>query len=290
MTEMLEGFSDTSKLIIKQNVEPMEAFAQAAANAVDLDFLGGLGETANKYDVYVDDGEPGQKYKVIEQSDAWGCDGCCPTGRICCRPNHKLELIVIDPEKSSDTPIMRMSRPCKCGQCFACCDICRQEMTIRSGDDQIAYIKQPSMGGCLSPQLEIMDREDGEPIGTITANAVCCIGGMCCDHTFEVTDADGQSIGKIVKERPENLAEFGKELATDADNFTLYVNQDLSTSKKASIFSATYLIDYMFFENEGDANLDLCNGTCSFKLCDCYCCGCVVPYTCKCGGEDGKEE
>merc|ERR1712125_259239 len=115
------------------------------------------------------------------------------------------------------------------------------------------------MGGGLSPKLEIMDREDGELIATVTADATCFIGGMCCDHTFQVEDENGENIGKIVKERPENAAQFGKELMTDADNFTLEVNKDLTTAKKASIFSALHLIDYMFFENEGDVNIDVVN-------------------------------
>ena len=45
---------------------------------------------------------------------------------------------------------------------------------------------------------------------------------MCSDHTFTVTDANGNYMGKIVKERPEGLAQVAKELGTDADNFTLY--------------------------------------------------------------------
>lgn len=294
MSDTLASLAETEKLIIKQNIELLEAAAQNVANAVDMDALGALGETANTYDVYTDSG--GKAHRVIEQSEACGMDGCIPTGRICCRPNHALQLHVFHPEASPDTPILKMDRPCKCGSCLPCCsacpavsNICQQEMTVYTGDDQIAYIKQPFFGGGLSPELEIMDREDGMPIGTVKANAVCCIGGICCDHTFEVTDPNGESLGKIVKERPDNVAQFAKELGTDADNFTLYMNKEINTNTKAAIYSAMFLIDYMFFENEGDTNIDLVNQECTCKICDCYCCGCICPYSCSCGGGGGDD-
>ena len=39
---------------MRQKFEPLEAFANAAANAVNLDALGSLGEVANKYSVFND--------------------------------------------------------------------------------------------------------------------------------------------------------------------------------------------------------------------------------------------
>lgn len=194
---MLDTFAETSKLVIKQKFEPLEALANAAANALDLDMLGGLGETANHYDVFTNDG--GDKFRVIETSDHCGC---CD-GRACCRPNHSLQLHVYEPAKSDTTEAMVMDRPCKCGQCCAILDICRQEMTIFEGPEingnKIGYIKQPMLGGFLSPTLEMMERDgDEEAYATIKANAVCCIGGLCCDHTFEVTDKSGNVVGKIV--------------------------------------------------------------------------------------------
>lgn len=291
--DYLEVLRDSEKLIIKQKVELLEAFAQAAANALDLDALGRLGETANQYDVYTNDG--GQKFKVVESSEACGFDGCIPTGRLCCRPNHKLQLHVYEPEFKNDGEVMMFDRPCKCGQCCSILEICRQEMRVYGGEGgadperQIAYIQQPVGGGFLSPTLEIMERDEETPIGTVTANAVCCIGGICCDHTFIVTDANGNEIGKIVKERPESLGDVAKELGTDADNFTFYVPQDLDPKKKAAMLATLYLIDYMLFEDEGDANLDCANGECKFKCCDLYCFGCTIPCHFGCGGGDDKD-
>lgn len=141
---------------------------------------------------------------------------------------------------------------------------------------QIGYIQMPVMGGGLSPTLNVMEREGAEPFATIKAEAVCFIGGMCCDHTFTITDANGNYMGKIVKEKPEGLAQVAKELGTDADNFTLYVNKDLDAQKKANLLAALHLIDYWLFESEGDFKCDVVNQACTCKLCDCYCCGCVL--------------
>jgi Scramblase len=151
----------------------------------------------------------------------------------------------------------------------------------------IGFIQQPILGGMLSPTLNVMEREGGDPFATITAEATCCIGGMCCDHTFKVEDSNGNYMGKIVKERPEGMAQIAKELGTDADNFTLYLNKDLDVQKKANLLAALHLIDYWLFESEGDFKCDLVNGQCSFKLCDMYCCGAICPYSCVCGGGEG---
>jgi hypothetical protein len=42
----------------------------------------------------------------------------------------------------------------------------------------IGYIKQPFLGGMFSPKLNVMDREGGQTIATIQAQAKCFIGGM----------------------------------------------------------------------------------------------------------------
>jgi len=281
--EALDCLAETEKLVVKQEVSALEIAANLAANAVDMDVLGNLGEVANKYDVYTDDG--GKKFRVVESSEYCGL-----TGRCCCNPNHELKLHVFRPDYSSTESIMTFDRPCKLG-CCAFMDICRQEISVLEGSSgaPIALVKQPIMGGGFSPQLDIMDREGGELQATIKAEACCFIGGICCDHTFTATDPDGNYIGKIVKERPEGLGEAMKEMMSDADIFTFYVKKEVDVKKKASMLAALHLLDYMFFENEGDLNLDFVNQKCSFKCCDMYLCGCKVPCACNCGGDGDSD-
>mmetsp|Transcript_4372 Transcript_4372/g.9384 ORF Transcript_4372/g.9384 Transcript_4372/m.9384 type:complete len:316 (-) Transcript_4372:232-1179(-) len=273
-------FRETTKLVIKQKFEPLEALANAAANAVGMDALGALGEVANKYDAFTDDG--GLKFRTVETSEYCGL-----TGRCCCRPNHKLQLHVYQ----EGNEVMYLDRGCKCGQCFSCHECCRQEMKVHMGPgegEMIAHIMEPSMGGGLSPTLQVMDR-DGNDVATIKANATCCIGGICCDHTFTVEDPQGNSMGKIVKERPDGIGQFAKELVSDADVFSMDVPKDMDPKKKAAMFSALHLIDYWLFESEGEVNVDIVNGQCSFKCCDLYCFGCVCPCSCTLGGGDGED-
>jgi hypothetical protein len=125
----------------------------------------------------------------------------------------------------------------------------------------------PIMGGLFSPTLNVMDR-DGEDIATIKANATCCIGGLCCDHTFQVEDPNGQSMGKIVKERPESLAQIATELASDADIFTMYVPKELAPQKKAAMLAALHLVDYWLFEDEGAVDANAVEKSVSCKICD----------------------
>mmetsp|Transcript_26018 Transcript_26018/g.29110 ORF Transcript_26018/g.29110 Transcript_26018/m.29110 type:complete len:317 (+) Transcript_26018:158-1108(+) len=298
----LEGvLEDTSRLIIKQEVELMEAAVQAAANAINMSALGAFGETANKYDVFTNDG--GKKFRVIETSEYCGCN--C-TNRVCCRPNHALKLHVYLPEIDTEHGVMHMDRPCKWGRCCcACCRCCRQEMSVYEGEGHpeseedptklIGFIQQPVLGGIFSPKLDVMNRdgEGSEPIATIQAEAVCCIAGICCDHTFTIRDPSGKKLGKIVKEKPDGLAQIAKELATDADNFTMHVPPTMNPKDKGVMLAALHLIDYMFFENEGDFACDVVNMKCQFKCCDLYCCGSICPCSCKCdccGGDGGDDD
>mmetsp|Transcript_511 Transcript_511/g.1029 ORF Transcript_511/g.1029 Transcript_511/m.1029 type:complete len:285 (-) Transcript_511:269-1123(-) len=275
----METLVETTHLVVKQKFEPLEAMANAAANAIDMDALGNLGEVANKYDVY-DAGNGGDKFRVVEKSDYCGL-----TGRCCCNPNHELQLHVYAPEVSHSEEVFIYDRPCKCGSCCACCSICQQEMIASDNTGgQFGYIKQPFLGGGMSPKLQVMEREGEEEYATIESNAFCCIAGICCDNTFTVKDRDGNEIGKIVKKKPSDLAELATEIVSDADVFAIEFNKELEPEKKATLFGALYLIDYMFFENEGQGNVDLVNQQCSFKCCDLYCCGCVCPCNCNCGG------
>jgi len=281
----METLASTHKLIVKQKFEPLEALANAAANAVDMSALGNLGEVANKYQVLADDG--GDRYRVVEESEYCGL-----TGRCCCNPNHELKLHVYAPaEVSSSEEAMVFDRPCKCGQCCACFNICRQEMIAYDRTrNQVGYIRQPFMGGGFSPKLQVMERDGEDPYATIESTAFCCIAGLCCDHTFVVKDPTGNEIGRIVKQKPSNFQELATELASDADVFAIEFQKDLAVDKKATLFGALYLIDYMFFENEGEGKVDLVNQQCSFKCCDLYCCGCTCPCHCSCGGGGGDED
>ena len=133
-----------------------------------------------------------------------------------------------------------------------------------------------------------MDRE-GNGVATITGPC-CCVGGMCFDNTSRVTGPDGTEIGTVVKERPEGFEDVVKEGMTDADNFTLSMPKAADTKTKAALMASLLLLDYMFFESEGDFACDPFNCSCTYKCCDLYCCGCLTPCACTCGGGGGGDD
>ena len=119
---LFDALAETERLIIKQEVEWLEAAANNAANAVNLDALGAFGEQANKYDIFTDDG--GKKFRVVETSNYF-----C---RCCLRPNHELQLHVFLPEDTQNK-VMVLDRPWKFGYCCSLTDVCQQEMKVYQG-------------------------------------------------------------------------------------------------------------------------------------------------------------
>ena len=66
-----------------------------------------------------------------------------------------------------------------------------------------------------------------------------------------------------MKEAPHDFEDLVQQGMTDADNFTMSYPKDIDPRLKAAMAAALLLIDYQFFEDEGD----------------CYC----NPFRCVCG-------
>ena len=130
-----------------------------------------------------------------------------------------------------------------------------------------------------------MDRE-GANIATVTGPC-CCVGGNCFDNTFTIVDAQGAEIGQILKKKPDDFQDALKQGLTDADNFTLSVKPDLDSKVKAALMTSLLMLDYEFFEGEGDVTVNALEGSCSYKCCVMYCFGASCPCKCTCGG--GRE-
>jgi predicted small lipoprotein YifL len=126
-----------------------------------------------------------------------------------------------------------------------------------------------------------MDRasSDGERIANIKANSSCgCFGGLYCDESIRVENPDGGPyLGHIVKEKPDSLRQFTKELIGKSDVYTLYMKKDLEVQKKASLLASVLYLDYKYFENDKAAKCDLGSCKCKFTLCILTCCGLKAP-------------
>ncbi|XP_014668740.1 PREDICTED: phospholipid scramblase 1-like [Priapulus caudatus] len=76
-----------------------------------------------------------------------------------------------------------------------------------------------------------------------------CTFSCCGDVEFNVSSADGNhQVGRISKQWSGML----KETFTDSDNFGIQFPMDLDVNVKATLLGATFLIDFMFFEQQGN--------------------------------------
>ena len=144
----------------------------------------------------------------------------------------------------------------------------------------VAIVQQPLGGGGFVPTLHVKLAEDADPIATIKGGC-CCVGGNCCDHTFTVSVPDGdeaKDIGKIIKEAPHDFEDLVQQGMTDADNFTMSYPKDIDPRLKAAMAAALLLIDYQFFEDEGDCYCNPFRCVCGYKCCVCSMCGCLLEW------------
>lgn len=80
-----------------------------------------------------------------------------------------------------------------------------------------------------------------------------CTYSICGDVEFQVLSADGDvQVGKISKQ----WSGLAKETFTDTDNFGITFPRDLDVRMKATLLGAVFLIDFMFFEKQGNKESD----------------------------------
>lgn len=256
---------------VKQQTEMLEA----ALNAINIDYEG-----ANKYKVLDPSGK--EMYFVAEESN------CCY--RLCCNPSHPMKLHVTD---MAGQKIMTMDRPwaynCCLLECGNMCGLHKMNVFMGDNDDEdnrIGSVSMPICGGGCAPTLEIKDK--GDNVQAKVVGPYCCISDLC-GAKFEVKGPNDEPFGAVEKLGVDSVAGAVQEALTDADNYNISFPQQLPVEFKALMMGSLLLLDYMFFESEGAFEIDPCNGTCKFKLCDCYLCGCIIPCTCKCGGTQSED-
>lgn len=76
-----------------------------------------------------------------------------------------------------------------------------------------------------------------------------CHFGCCDDVVFHVTNIEGQEIATITKK----WMGFCREAMLDADNFTVEYSDfvTLTAKDKAMILASIFLIDLMYYEENG---------------------------------------
>lgn len=208
----LEYLTQIDQLLIKQQVELLEAFTSF--------------ETNNKYRIQNSLGQ--QVYFAAEDTD------CCT--RQCCGPSRPFDIKILD---NMQREVIHLTRPLRCSSC--CFPCCLQELEVQAPPGNVVgYVLQK--WSICKPQFAIT---------TATRDTVLLIEGpfcqcnMCGDVEYQVLSPDGATtVGKISKQWTGLL----KEAFTDADNFGITFPMDLDVKAKATMLGAAFLIDFMFFE------------------------------------------
>jgi len=143
--------------------------------------------------------------------------------------------------------VIRVVRPFQC--CAGCCwcanaACCSLNIQVESPPGTpIGSINQ--MQSCWKPNYDVCDA-NGSSVFQIKGPCCVCSGPCCtCDIPFEVMSSNGDvPVGAITKQ----WSGLGKELFTDATNFSLTFPKDLEVKMKGVLLAATFLIDIIFFE------------------------------------------
>nr|XP_002131402.1 phospholipid scramblase 1-like [Ciona intestinalis] len=220
----LEYLTQLDQLLVHQQVELFEALTNI--------------ETKNRFVLKNALGQ--QCYYAYEESEL-----CM---RICCGPGRGFIMHVVD---NAGREVLRMTREFKC--CAGCCwcantDHCAFNITVESGGTHLGTIKQAQ--SCWIPNYHILD-ETNKEIFKIEGPCCICQGACCtCDFPFHIKTADGAEsvIGSVTKQ----WSGLGKEMFTDATNFSVTFPKDLDVKMKAVLLGATFLIDIMFFEKNNN--------------------------------------
>lgn len=209
----LEYLLQVDQLLIKQKVEVLET-------------LVGI-ETNNQYDVC---NSMGQKvYLDAEDTD------CCT--RNWCGPNRAFELRIID---HSQQEVIHLSRPLRCSCCLCFCCLMYVRVEAPPGN-LIGHVRQD--WSFLRPAFTLESASERKLLKIL--GPVCTTSILCHDVQFEVLSVKGgQRVGTISKQWSGLL----REAFTDADTFGVLFPMDLDVKVKALLLAATFLIDYMFFE------------------------------------------
>eukprot|EP01029_Cantina_marsupialis_P029665 TRINITY_DN781983_c0_g1_i1.p1 TRINITY_DN781983_c0_g1~~TRINITY_DN781983_c0_g1_i1.p1 ORF type:complete len:350 (+),score=111.77 TRINITY_DN781983_c0_g1_i1:125-1174(+) len=233
----LDILAPHKKIQIRQKVELFEAMTGF--------------ETCNKYMIYDEDKDK-KLFFAKEKSE------CCQRQFCGSRRAFKMALMPhtgVSDWKDTDNACMTMERPFKCTwMCFN-----RPRIFIKKCKPEDTETTEP-MGTIFSPfrccdmDYEVLD--DKENVIYHLSGSKCQPGMWCkCPFApfnkieYEIRDAHNtECLGMVTKE----WSGCGKELFTDADNFSVDFPNKATSEHKAFILAAVLLIDFMYFEQSGN--------------------------------------
>ncbi|KAM3930817.1 phospholipid scramblase family member 5-like [Leptodactylus fuscus] len=164
---------------------------------------------------------------AIEDSSCL-CYQLCGPARSCC-------LRLYDQNREE---VLRFCRPYRVDVCclFCCLMVIR---VFSSSEALLGFVQQ--RWSLFSPSLSVHDSEGKR---TMDIQGPWSAARCHSDQEFQVTSVDGQKIGIIWKRWPG----FNEDHNMDHEFFGLDISASISPTDKALLLSATFLLNYMFFE------------------------------------------
>ncbi|RWS00812.1 Phospholipid scramblase 2-like protein [Dinothrombium tinctorium] len=211
----LEYLTQIDQLLVHQKVELIEALTSF--------------ETANKYVIKNSMGQ--QVYYAVEDTDF------CT--RICCGNLRPFDIKILD---NNLREVIHIYRPLRCvGCCYPCC---LQELEVMSPPGSpIGYVEQ--QWTLCRPNFVI--KNAAEEV-VLKLKGPCITTRCCSDVNFPIYSKDETvEVGKISKQ----WSGLMREAFTKADHFGISFPMDLDVNVKATLLGALFLIDFMYFENQG---------------------------------------
>lgn len=223
----LGPLQSTSKLTLKQRIRACEIISLITGCEVE-----------KKFNIHGDAGEV--LYTAKESSNCMA--------RFCCGNIRNLNINVFD---QTGKNVIQLSRPLNCAGlcCNVCYPICTQAISVSVNGEGIGTIRERATW--IYPVYHIFDS-----LGTqiLKVRGPFCHYGCCGkDVPFIVTRIDSSSMPDHVATVTKKWGGFCKETVLDADNFQLDFNsqKNVSLQEKILILATTFLIDLMYFENDG---------------------------------------
>lgn len=221
---------DLARVVIPQGLPPGLAYLASLDEVLihqefdTLEFITGC-ERNNKYKLC---NSAEQQFMYAKE------DTDCITRQVC-RTSRPFTMNITDNNRQ---PLVELYRPYRCEASFLWC-CCLQEMDIMSPPGvSIGSVKQ--IWTPWTPKYEVYD---GQGNCVYIINGECCYCACFADIFFQITNAQGMEIGRIIKH-------WGgcREICGGVNDFRVQFPANLDIYHKTLLMSATFLIDFVYFE------------------------------------------
>jgi len=166
--------------------------------------------------------------------------------RLCCNNSRPFEMSVMD---KFENEVLRFDRPLRCMFCPLPCfyPSWMQSLNVTTqGGMFLGRIQEPAL--CCDIGLEVFEGQSQEKKYYINGN-ICEYFCRCCqDVDYPILNNSGVEVATLTWK----FRGLCQEVMTDSDTFVLKFNGPMPSQDKALLIGATILMDFMYYEHNGD--------------------------------------